>query len=942
MSSRQSELLEAVERVPSQELSSLAQRFEHSELLAGSEALASASLVQVRSDTAKASALAESALLLAELAQDDRAVGRALRANGNVRHATGQQREAADYHDQALAIFEKLGEHLEIGRTLSTSLQPLILLGRYEEALGRAARARELFEQAGDELRLARLEVNVGNIYHRMDRFQEAIEHYDRAYRVLLRAGDQEGLAGVLINRAVVLTVLSRPNEAMESYEQARELCTKLKMHRLVAQADYNIAYLYYLRGQYSRALEWLQSSRLLYRQLDDRYHQALCDLDEAEMYLQLNLNSDAAALGEAAYRAFVEISHRYEAARALAITAIANRLLGKAVRALELFDRAREMFRAEQNLPWLATLDLHKAVLFSEEGRHCEARALCEGARSFFATSEHRLRLAYAELLLAKIAASLGDQADALAAAERARQLLQASESPWLEYQCDLILGMLAEQRWDPASAKSRYLDSVQKIEKLRAYVPSDDFKIHFFQDKTVPYESLVALAISEPSPDPGEIFKHVEMAKSRSLVDLLLNYSPSQANNLQSSRTVSEISRLREELNWYQRKVSLEEMRSGGAGHTAESLEKIRQLENQLVAAFHHMASEADREASSRCRFDVAELQATLDDQTTLVEYFVVRDSILALAVTRRMLRVFPHVANYSRVSKVTRLLRFQLAKFSLSSSYLERFGQVMLHNTEEHLGELNQLLVEPLRPHIETPRLVIVPHGCMHLIPFHALRGPDGFLLDRHEVIHSPSGTVFALAQRQPAVAEKKAIIFGLADEAAPQIEQEVMAVGASLPASRVFLGEKANQANLKEEGQSADIIHIATHGVFRQDNPLFSAIRLADCWLSVFDIYGLRLNANLVTLSGCGTGLAQVSSGDELVGLIRGFLAAGCRAFMGSLWSVDDETTREFMEIFYSHLRKGTGKGAALRMAMLAIREQRPHPFFWAPFFLMGKA
>jgi len=942
MSTKQSELLEAVGRVRLNEFGSFAERFERNDLLAASEALASGALVEVRSDTAKASALAQTALFLAELAQDERTLALALRANGNVRHASGQQREAADFHHQALAIFEKLGDPLETGRTLSTSLQPLILLGRYQEALERAARAKQLFEQAGDGLRLARLEVNVGNIYHRMDRFQEAIEHYDRAYPVLLGADDQEGIAGVLINRAVVLMVLNRSGEAMASYERARYLCSKLKMPRLVAQADYNIAYLYYLRGQYSRALQWLQSSRLLYRELGDRYHQALCDLDEAEMYLQLNLYADAACLGEAAYGAFVEISHRYEAARALAITAIANRLLGKAVRALDLFDRAREIFLAEQNDPWLATLDLHKAVLFFEEGRHCEARALCEGARKFFSSSEHPLRLAYAELLLAQIAAALGDQAAALAAADRARQLLQNSESPWLEYQCDLILGLLAEEAGDSAAAKTHYLESVEKIEKLRAYVPSDDFKVHFFQDKTVPYESLVALALNDPRPDPGQIFRYVEMAKSRSLVDLLLNYSPRRTNEPQPGGTVSEISRLREELNWYQRKVSLEEMRTGGAGRTGEFLDKIRELENQLVAAFRHISSDAATAGSNRWNFDMAEVQATLDERTTLVEYFVVREAILALVITRRSVHVLPRIANYRRVAKVTQLLRFQLAKFGLSPGYLERFGQVLFHNTDEHLGELYRLLLEPLSPYLTTPRLVIVPHGCMHLIPFHALRGRDGYLVDRHEVIHSPSGTVYALAQRQAAVNEKKAVIFGLADEAAPQIEQEVKAVVAALPESRLFLAEKASQARLQDEGQSADIIHIATHGVFRQDNPLFSAIRLADSWLSVFDIYGLRLNANLVTLSGCGTGLAQVSSGDELIGLIRGFLAAGCRAFMGSLWAIDDETTREFMEIFYSYLRDGTGKGAALRLAMLAIRERRPHPFFWAPFFVMGKA
>ena len=100
-----------------------------------------------------------------------------------------------------------------------------------------------------------------------------------------------------------------------------------------------------------------------------------------------------------------------------------------------------------------------------------------------------------------------------------------------------------------------------------------------------------------------------------------------------------------------------------------------------------------------------------------------------------------------------------------------------------------------------------------------------------------------------------------------------------------------------------------MHIATHGMFRRDNPMFSSIRLGDGPLSVYDLYELRLSAELVTLSGCGTGLSVVVGGDEQLGLVRGLLYAGARAVLLTLWDAYDSSTADFMK---SVLRAPAGR------------------------------
>ena len=117
-------------------------------------------------------------------------------------------------------------------------------------------------------------------------------------------------------------------------------------------------------------------------------------------------------------------------------------------------------------------------------------------------------------------------------------------------------------------------------------------------------------------------------------------------------------------------------------------------------------------------------------------------------------------------------------------------------------------------------------------------------------------------------------------------------------------------------------------------------MFSSIQLGDTWLSLFDIYNLKTSARLVTLSGCGTGMSKIVGGDELIGLVRGFLYSGARSLVVSLWDVHDSTTAELMKMFYTRLASGGSHWESLRYAVLRLKETRPHPYYWAPFIGIG--
>ena len=205
----------------------------------------------VRSDRRRALNVAELALTIASSLGDTEGLAQSLRAKGNALHGLGRNRGAAEHHQRALQLFRAAGNPDQIARTLSTSIQPLILLGKHDQALVFAREAREIFSRRGDQWRLARLELNLGNIFDRRDFFKEALASYESAYRYLStnNANDPEALAAALHNIAVSCIRLNDFRKAQTTYEQARRFAAEHEMPVLVAQADYNIACLHYLRA---------------------------------------------------------------------------------------------------------------------------------------------------------------------------------------------------------------------------------------------------------------------------------------------------------------------------------------------------------------------------------------------------------------------------------------------------------------------------------------------------------------------------------------------------------------------------------------------------------------------------------------------------------------------------------------------------------------------
>jgi CHAT domain-containing protein/tetratricopeptide (TPR) repeat protein len=902
---------------------------------------------RVRVDAPEALHLAEAAGEIARRLNDGGSLALATRAMGNALYASGDNKAAVEHHEEAYRLFEEMKLSNEAARTLSASIQPLILLGEYDRALRNSEIAREIFTRLELPWRVARLEINVGNIYHRQDRFEEALQHYEAAYQGLMSHQDAEGTAVLFGNMAVCLISLNDFPRALAFYERARKVAAEGDMPLLVAQADYNIAWLYYLRGEYSRAIEMLYATRQLCEESGDGYHNALCYLDLSEIYLELNLSEEAREIAVEGAERFQKLGLGYEAAKTVANEAIALGQQGKTRPAIERFAAARQMFEKENNLVWPHLLDLYQALLFFREGRHFEARRLSADAVAFFDHSVLAGKAVLAHLLLARIAFQMGEIDLAAKETGVAQQKLAGLQSPVLAHQAHFQLGQIAEARRDPSAAYAVYLEARKALEMLRSRLQGAELKISFVKDRLQVYEALVDLCLkNQAGADPArEALGYIEAAKSRSVIEMIFPTThAAPAADTGKSGLVRRIRDLREELNWYYHRIELEQLRPD-----EQSRERIHHLQQQAQAhegellrtlremPMQERSSEAMRAAEA---ISIEEIQARLGADTTLVEYYLAGERIIAAVVTRDRVEVVP-VTVAVRMNSFLDLLRFQFAKFRLGDDYARRFAEPLLRATHGHLESLYQELIAPLRPGLKGRHVIIVPHGTLHFLPFHALRNGEEFLGDAFTISYAPSATIYALCQAKSASEKQNALILGVPDARAPQILNEVQGVAEILPDPDLFIGEKATSAVLREKGADCGVLHIATHGVYRQDNPVFSGVRLGDGYLNLYDLYQLKLSARLVTLSGCATGMNVVAAGDELIGLQRGLFCVGATSLLLSLWDVYDSSAAELMRLFYGNFTRTGDAAAALQTATQELRKQYPHPYHWAPFTLNGK-
>lgn len=259
----------------------------------------------------------------------------------------------------------------------------------------------------------------------------------------------------------------------------------------------------------------------------------------------------------------------------------------------------------------------------------------------------------------------------------------------------------------------------------------------------------------------------------------------------------------------------------------------------------------------------------------------------------------------------------------------------------NEWQRLGEILFPPLEPLLKDVEY--IYFLPHKRLHNLPLHALTLKKKPFIERWGVAYAPSISILESTLSRPKP-NGSTLVMGYAPPQEKLILAEAEKVAAYFHVSPI-LSENAIGSVLREQGQSARLLHLSCHGAFDEEDPLSSGIALADGKFSARDWLQLGLQADLVTLSACQTGISKLRPGDDLVGLMRAVLFAGASSLLTSLWSVDVRSTHDWMLKFYENIwsdgrQKIANKIDAFKQATLELQNEYADPYFWAPFVLVG--
>lgn len=872
--------------------------------------------------------------------------GRLLADIGDVYRSMGSDEEALGYYELSLETAGEVGDRLGEGRALTRIAEYYIEVGRFTDALAYSEEALDIAYEVNSPEGQAVVLNQIGMIYRWQGRYEDALIQYDAALAILREMGNRWIEGEALANRGEIYATLGHHEEAQAQYNEALGIARELHNRSSEAVILSNLGSSYHVQGRYEDALMHVEAALAIARQIGDLPLEGIILSNTGVLYAAQGRYDDALPQQEAALTIARESGNRLNELQALIN-------LGTIYREQENFEDA--MARYEEALAITREVDepldevfirFGMGMVHNAQGAYDDALvqlvsaltiALEVGDPEAEGTVRAGLAAAYYELGLFEdaleqletvltIARQLGDRR-AEAAALANTGVLYYNQRLYDDASANYEAAMaLAE------SIRATAGNELARTEHIAQYVNLFDFAIDLYLEGEY----------------ANKAFFTSERGRARSFLDSIVTgyIEPDDGE------TARLIEREREA---YQTRQAIEEALVRAHGQISVDGGLVADLEADLAAA------QADYEAVVNkivARQDMLrslipgrgldyvlgadEVQAALPADTTLVSYYLYTDHndeerAVVFVIGQSQFEVMPLSVGEGKLSQV-------LSDFrdfpNLSDTH------------PESLRQLYTWLIEPIAGELSTSRLIIIPHGILHYLPFTALTDGKQYLGERFVITTLPSASILPLLDENRASRRTPLVLGNPASDAnldnLPAGEAEAQAV-ATLYGDAAYIGAEATETLVKEQAGRFGVLHIASHAEFNPTAPLQSGLYLApdgtnDGLLHVDEVYGLDLTAtDLVVLSACETNIGDVSPGDDIVALNRAFLFAGAQTVVASLWSIDDQATSMLMTRFYSYLNEGWGEAEALRQAQIDLRTEHPeygHPFYWAAFALSG--
>lgn len=778
-------------------------------------------------------------------------------------------------------------------------IDELLKQGKDREALILTNEALETAQNKNDLRTEAELLNRIGLAASRQGRLAEAQNVYRQAENIQKEIGDEAGRARTSSNLGTLYHQLGNHEKAEESFKRSLQIFQELQHGKEEAILHNNLALQYYQRGR--QAAQHGQ-----YDQAADLYNKAQAHLKHAE---ELIIHIDEPLM------------------------------LGSILNSTGLVHMAQGDLQKTRQRDTAAANDYRKALQLFQKALK---RLVENGHRAGEGATRHNIGELYART---------GHLEQASSAFQKALTIEREIGNPIDEARTLSNIGYIHEIRKQLPAASGYYHQSLDIQERLRTSVGIEEFKIEIAEQGKDVY--LRAIRVQLLLGRSQEAFHLSERSRSRTLLDLIGNHHfdfRNSANRELLEREQELRTHLFQLYKRLQEEFKIPPFPNDNSDTIAALQEQIAvkqaQYEELLIdlkASNPEYASLVDIQP-----LELQQIQELLDEQVTLISYLVDADRTTVFVISRQSL-------NVATIAIEERVLRRAVAASRLKT---ERPHEKVLQS----LQMLHRELIKPVKKHIKTPIVGIIPHSSLHYLSFAALT--DGsetsqtqtgqsifsdrqYLSDRYLLFTLPSASVYAFIQEKRH-SSKNDRLLAVAYKGFPPLEyaeQEVREIARYEKNARLLSGDDATTTTFKALAGDFGRIHISAHARLNNISPFFSGISLSDRMLEIHELYGLTFaNTNLAILSACNTQLSEFLGdyrpGREIVALNRAFLYAGVPSVIASLWNVNDRSTYELMTAFHRFLKNGFGEAQALQYAQSETRQQYPHPRHWAAFSLTG--
>ena len=879
------------------------------------------------------------------------------------------RRTAIEKYQLALPLFQTAGDNYREALTFLSIGIDYFSLNEFRTARGYFDQTLKLSVTLGDKRLEASTETYMGGTLEILGEVAKALEHQQQSLKLAREIGARSSEGNALSNIGKIYNDLADWQKALEYYQQALAVFNSLNLAQNQAITLNNIGIAYGQSGEQQKALDYLQQALPLLRSVKNKNSEAYTLLNIGRVYRRMAQYDKALDYYSQAQAIQRETGNQAQIGETLDEIGVAYSSKEQYEKALDYHRQALAIQRTTGNLR-------REALVLNNLGVTYNLLKQPDKAVEQFTAALEVFR-------------SIADPASAASALEgiaRAEQTRGNFAGARKNIEESLALRETVRSRSGSLELRASYRATVE-----RAY--------EFYIDLLMQQHAK--------NPGRGfdaEALKATERGRARSLLEQL---SEAQIDIRQGvdAALIDKERDLAQVLNAKAQREMQLKARRGSSDEIATLHREIGALEDeyQQVQAAIRKSSPQYSALTQPQPLDLAGIQQQLDQDTTLLQYALGEERSYVWAVTKNSLQayVLPKRADVEAVAREvyeSLTARSVVKSLETPAQRRTRIDQADA-NFQAAAGRLSTLILSPAVAQLTRKRLVVVADGALQYVPFAALTDSGGSyrpLIIEHEVVSLPSASAFAvqrqnLKDRAPApksVAVVADPVFstndarfrngaqeptpseptatriiehlqgtakgGLTIPRLPFTRQEADQILAVAPSGFKALDFNANRS-IATGGELSKYryVHFATHGYLDTSRANLSAIVLSlfdaqgkpqDGFLRTHDIYNLKLPAELVVLSACETGLGKDVTGEGLEGLTRGFMYAGARRVIVSLWNVNDKATAALMQRLYvGMLRSGKTPAAALRAAQIEMLRTRQwqSPYFWAPFVLQGE-